>query len=58
MSLVKSSDDEKRVLLHMDNWYGLLCAYFNELYNSTIARETSQAAIEAPTVAVRNAAVI
>jgi len=57
MSLVRNSDDEKRVLMHMNNWYALFCAYFNELYHSTIGGD-SDSAMETPSVVVRNAAVV
>jgi hypothetical protein len=58
MSLVRKSDDETRVLLHMDHWYGLFCAYFTELYDATVTGDRSEAAIQAPIVAIRNANIV
>ena len=35
MSVVKTPDDEARVLYHLDAYYGLVTAYFNELASTT-----------------------
>jgi hypothetical protein len=35
MSLVKGPEDEQRVLYHLNVYYGLFCAYFNELAGKT-----------------------
>lgn len=39
MSQVKSPDDERRVLDHMDDFFGLLCGYSHELYTAAVKAE-------------------
>lgn len=54
MTLIKTDEDKQRLFYHINTIYGLICAYFVELYNSTINQTDEVTTVLSAAVAAVN----